>query len=135
MAHSCPQEEVRHKCTGGTAKGWQGTRRPTPKRTWKRGQAKCVTLVTSRQDWSANPLFERKDNKKEALLDLDGRVANLNKRYAAVKDAGVRIQAMVAVRRPWEQVENPSHSKETLGMGGVFGSCLLFVEVRERTPS
>lgn len=102
----------------GTAKGWQGTRRPTPKRTWKRGQAKCVTLVTSRQDWSANPLFERKDNKKEALLDLDGRVANLNKRYAAVKDAGVRIQAMVAVRRPWEQVENPSHSKETLGMGG-----------------
>ncbi|KAH0517950.1 Dynein heavy chain 17, axonemal [Microtus ochrogaster] len=48
------------------------------------------------QDWSTNPLFERKDNKKEALLDLDGRVANLNKRYAAVKDAGVRIQAMVA---------------------------------------
>lgn len=53
------------------------------------------------QEWSANPLFERKDNKKEALLDLDGRVANLNKRYAAVKDAGVRIQAMVVVRRPW----------------------------------
>lgn len=56
--------------------------------------------MVSLQDWSANPLFERKDNKKEALLDLDGRVANLNKRYAAVKDAGVRIQAMVAVRRP-----------------------------------
>lgn len=53
----------------------------------------------SLQEWSANPLFERKDNKKDALLDLDGRVANLNKRYAAVKDAGVRIQAMVAVRR------------------------------------
>lgn len=56
--------------------------------------------MVSLQEWSANPLFERKDNKKEALLDLDGRVANLNKRYAAVKDAGVRIQAMVAVRRP-----------------------------------
>lgn len=55
--------------------------------------------MVSLQEWSANPLFERKDNKKEALLDLDGRVANLNKRYAAVKDAGVRIQAMVAVRR------------------------------------
>lgn len=73
--------------------------------------------MTSCQDWSANPLFERKDNKKEALLDLDGRVANLNKRYAAVKDAGVRIQAMVAVRRPWGRVENPSHSKETGGGG------------------
>lgn len=44
-------------------------------------------------------MFERKDNKKEALLDLDGRMANLNKRYTAVKDAGLKIQAMVAVRR------------------------------------
>nr|XP_051697525.1 dynein axonemal heavy chain 17 [Oryctolagus cuniculus] len=48
------------------------------------------------KDWSSNPLFERKDNKKEALLDLDGRMVNLNKRYTAVKDAGVKIQAMVA---------------------------------------
>nr|XP_031541762.1 dynein heavy chain 17, axonemal [Vicugna pacos] len=48
------------------------------------------------KDWSANPMFERKDNKKEALLDLDGRVTNLTKRYTAVKDAGLKIQAMVA---------------------------------------
>ncbi|XP_028375908.1 LOW QUALITY PROTEIN: dynein heavy chain 17, axonemal [Phyllostomus discolor] len=48
------------------------------------------------KDWSANPLFERKDNKKEALLDLDGRLVNLNRRYTAVKEAGLRIQAMVA---------------------------------------
>uniref|UniRef100_A0A8C8YTJ5 Dynein axonemal heavy chain 17 n=1 Tax=Prolemur simus TaxID=1328070 RepID=A0A8C8YTJ5_PROSS len=48
------------------------------------------------KDWSANPMFERKDNKKEALLDLDGKMANLNKRYLAVKDAGLKIQAMVA---------------------------------------
>uniref|UniRef100_A0A667HHJ3 Dynein axonemal heavy chain 17 n=1 Tax=Lynx canadensis TaxID=61383 RepID=A0A667HHJ3_LYNCA len=47
------------------------------------------------KDWSANLMFERKDNKKEALLDLDGRMVNLNKRYTAVKDAGVKIQAMV----------------------------------------
>lgn len=58
-----------------------------------------LLLMFSLQDWSANPMFERKDNKKEALLDLDGRVANLNKRYTAVKDAGLKIQAMVAVRR------------------------------------
>ncbi|XP_049624579.1 dynein axonemal heavy chain 17 [Suncus etruscus] len=47
------------------------------------------------QEWAANPLFERKDGKKEALLDLDGRVVNLTKRYMAIKEAGVRIQAMV----------------------------------------
>ncbi|XP_011822268.1 PREDICTED: dynein heavy chain 17, axonemal [Mandrillus leucophaeus] len=34
--------------------------------------------------------------KKEALLDLDGRLANLSKRYTAVRDAGMKIQAMVA---------------------------------------
>ncbi|ELW68256.1 Dynein heavy chain 17, axonemal [Tupaia chinensis] len=49
-------------------------------------------------DWSANPLFERKDSKKDALLDLEGKPANLNKRYTAVKDAGLKIQTMVAVR-------------------------------------
>lgn len=43
-------------------------------------------------------MFERKDNKKDALLDLDGRLVTLNKRYTVVKDAGVKIQAMVAVR-------------------------------------
>lgn len=43
-------------------------------------------------------MFERKDNKKEALLDLDGRLSALNKRYTAVKDAGTKIQAMVTVR-------------------------------------
>uniref|UniRef100_G3TNR2 Dynein axonemal heavy chain 17 n=1 Tax=Loxodonta africana TaxID=9785 RepID=G3TNR2_LOXAF len=48
------------------------------------------------KDWSANPMFERKDNKKDTLLDLDGRMINLNKRYTAVKDAGLKIQAMVA---------------------------------------
>lgn len=69
-----------------------------------RGRTKCAVpkragFGVSLQEWSANPLFERKDNKREALLDLDGRVANLNKRYTAVKEAGVRIQAMVAVRR------------------------------------
>lgn len=57
-----------------------------------------LTPTCALQDWSANPMFERKDNKKEALLDLDGRMVNLNKRYTAVKDAGVKIQAMVMVR-------------------------------------
>lgn len=58
-------------------------------------------------------MFERKDNKKEALLDLDGRMLNLNRRYAAVKDAGQKIQAMVAVRtRP----------------GGPSRACLLFIK-------
>ncbi|KAK9406983.1 dynein heavy chain 17 axonemal [Crotalus adamanteus] len=49
------------------------------------------------KEWSASPLFERKDNKETALLDLDGRQTNINKRYAAIKDAGQKIQSMVEV--------------------------------------
>lgn len=56
-------------------------------------------------------MFERKDNKKEALLDLEGRVVNSNKRYAAVKDAGLKIQAMVAVRT---QPEGPPTGRSLL---------------------
>lgn len=63
----------------------------------KRGSTRLPHAPAPSQDWSANPMFERKDNKKEALLDLDGRLTNLNKRYTAVKEAGVKIQAMVAV--------------------------------------
>ncbi|NXE57526.1 DYH17 protein, partial [Casuarius casuarius] len=47
------------------------------------------------EECSASPLFERKDNKETALLDLDGKTAHLNKRYAAIRDVGVRIQNMV----------------------------------------
>lgn len=40
-------------------------------------------------------------------MDLDGRVITLNKRYTAVKEAGTRIQAMVAVRAPGAARLNP----------------------------
>ncbi|XP_007535628.1 dynein axonemal heavy chain 17 [Erinaceus europaeus] len=62
------------------------------------------------KDWSANPMFERKDNKKEALLDLEGRAINLSKRYTAVKDAGVKIQAMVAENAELFKADTTSHS-------------------------
>ncbi|NXT54658.1 DYH17 protein, partial [Pluvianellus socialis] len=47
------------------------------------------------EECSATALFERKDNKEAALLDLDGKANTLTKRYAAISDAGVKIQEMV----------------------------------------
>lgn len=55
-------------------------------------------VVFSPQECSAAPLFERKDNKEAALLDLDGKANTLTKRCAAIRDAGVKIQEMVEVR-------------------------------------
>ncbi|XP_066093696.1 dynein axonemal heavy chain 17 isoform X2 [Saccopteryx bilineata] len=68
------------------------------------------SISQAMQDWSANPMFERKDNKKEALLDLDGRLVNLNKRYTAVKEAGLKIQAMVAENAQLFRVDTVSQS-------------------------
>ncbi|NXP09467.1 DYH17 protein, partial [Thinocorus orbignyianus] len=47
------------------------------------------------EECSATPLFERKDNKETALLDLDGKASTLTKRYAAITDTGVKIHEMV----------------------------------------
>ncbi|XP_071881804.1 dynein axonemal heavy chain 17 [Anas platyrhynchos] len=47
------------------------------------------------EECSATPMFERKDHKETALLDLDGRASNVSKRYAAIRAAGNRIEAAV----------------------------------------
>ncbi|NWQ91943.1 DYH17 protein, partial [Burhinus bistriatus] len=52
-------------------------------------------IIQLMEECSAAPLFERKDNKEAALLDLDGKANTLTKRYAAISDAGIKIQEMV----------------------------------------
>ncbi|NWV92100.1 DYH17 protein, partial [Machaerirhynchus nigripectus] len=47
------------------------------------------------EDCSATPLFERKDNKPTALLDLDGKDSALAQRRTAIENTGVKIQEMV----------------------------------------
>ncbi|XP_014805269.1 PREDICTED: dynein heavy chain 17, axonemal [Calidris pugnax] len=47
------------------------------------------------EECSATPLFKRKDNKETALLDLEGKVSTLTKRYAAIRDTGTKIHEMV----------------------------------------
>ncbi|XP_039715554.1 dynein axonemal heavy chain 17 isoform X5 [Pteropus medius] len=71
---------------------------------------KLIRVNFSKADWSSNPMFERKDNKKDALLDLDGRLVTLNKRYTVVKDAGVKIQAMVAENAELFRADTTSQS-------------------------
>ncbi|XP_010006976.1 PREDICTED: dynein heavy chain 17, axonemal [Chaetura pelagica] len=43
----------------------------------------------------AAPIFERKDKKETALLDLDKKANTLDKRYSAIRDTGVKIHNMV----------------------------------------
>ncbi|NXX48555.1 DYH17 protein, partial [Tricholaema leucomelas] len=47
------------------------------------------------EECSATPLYERKDKKETALLDLDGRENTFSKRCAAMKDAGRKIQELL----------------------------------------
>lgn len=59
-------------------------------------------------------MFERKDHKETALLDLDGRASNVSKRYAAIRAAGNRIEAMVKVRRILHGAEHLDTALRTL---------------------
>ncbi|XP_015735401.1 dynein heavy chain 17, axonemal [Coturnix japonica] len=47
------------------------------------------------EECSATPLFERKDNKDTALLDLEGRASNVTRRYEAIQEASSKIEGMV----------------------------------------
>ncbi|XP_043925655.1 dynein axonemal heavy chain 17-like [Protopterus annectens] len=50
----------------------------------------CIT-----KEWSAVPLFERKDNKREGFLDIDGNISTINKFYATIREAGEKILTML----------------------------------------
>lgn len=49
-----------------------------------RAQNNVKALVSNIEVWSCEPLFERKDGKKETLLGLDDRVERVNKRYEQI---------------------------------------------------
>lgn len=48
--------------------------------------------------WSKTPLFERKEDKHETLLNLDDRKERLEKRYSNIKDIGKKIHELLQVR-------------------------------------
>ncbi|XP_067673689.1 dynein beta chain, ciliary-like [Haliotis asinina] len=45
--------------------------------------------------WSKNPLFVRKEDKHDSLLNLDDRVERLQKRYGEIKTAGEQIHGLL----------------------------------------
>lgn len=47
--------------------------------------------------WSKTPLFERKEDKHETLLNLDDRKERLDKRYSNIKDIGKKIHELLQV--------------------------------------
>lgn len=48
-------------------------------------------------EWTKQPLFERKELKKESLLSLDDRQDKLKKRYAEITTAGEKIHSLIKV--------------------------------------
>jgi len=47
--------------------------------------------------WSKLPLFTRKEEKNDSLLNLTDREDRLNKRYNEIKTVGDQIHAIIAV--------------------------------------
>ncbi|KAL2078484.1 hypothetical protein ACEWY4_026169 [Coilia grayii] len=57
-------------------------------------KANVSTMLLIMDEWSNAPVFERKDNKREALLDLDGRQTTLKKKYKVIQEAGVKLHGL-----------------------------------------
>ena len=47
--------------------------------------------------WTKQPMFERKEEKNDTLLNLDDRTERINKRYGEVKTAGEKIHELLKV--------------------------------------
>lgn len=47
-----------------------------------RSQNNLKTIENLLQSWSGTPILERKDGKKDTMLDLDGREEKFKKRFA-----------------------------------------------------
>ena len=48
--------------------------------------------------WTKQPLFERKEDKYDTLLNLDDREDRINKRYADIRTYGDKIHSLLKVR-------------------------------------
>ncbi|KAG7325031.1 hypothetical protein KOW79_011347 [Hemibagrus wyckioides] len=46
-------------------------------------------------EWIVTPMFERKDNKIDSLLDLEGRCVALQKKYKSITESGEKIHALI----------------------------------------
>ncbi|KAL4716976.1 hypothetical protein ACJJTC_012787 [Scirpophaga incertulas] len=47
------------------------------------------------EEWSSQPLFERKNGKKDTLLNLDDRTDRVNHRYTKIKQSDERVRVLV----------------------------------------
>ncbi|XP_030631015.1 dynein heavy chain 17, axonemal-like [Chanos chanos] len=74
--------------------------------------AKCNvdTMRAMMKEWAVTPMFERKDSKKDSLLDLDGRQAALKKRYSVIKQEGVKLHALTEENRQLFRADDSSDS-------------------------
>lgn len=60
------------------------------------------------QEWIVTPMFERKDNKIDSLLDLEGRCVALQKKYNSITESGEKIHALITVLnyRIYKKIQN-----------------------------
>jgi dynein heavy chain len=53
-----------------------------------------VKLIST---WSKTPLFARKEDKYDTLLNLDDRQDRLEKRYGCIEETGTKIHELIKV--------------------------------------
>lgn len=60
-----------------------------------RAQQNVRTMVANIEVWSREPLYERKDGKREMILGLDDRTERVNKRYELIAATNEEVKKVL----------------------------------------
>lgn len=58
----------------------------------------------------ATPIYERKEGKKDALLNLDDKTERLERTYGQIRASGAKIHALLKVGDDWEFHKVTNHA-------------------------
>ncbi|KAK7573934.1 hypothetical protein V9T40_011125 [Parthenolecanium corni] len=62
----------------------------------QKSQANIRSIKNILKSWCRSPVLERKDYKKDTMLDLEGKAEKFKKRYSVVKTSGTNIHQILA---------------------------------------
>ena len=69
----------------------------------QKAKSNVEEIVKLMSTWSKSPLFTRKEEKFDTLLNLTDREERLNKRYTEIKTIGGKIHGLLKVTKQLEQ--------------------------------
>ncbi|TSL75253.1 Dynein heavy chain 17, axonemal [Bagarius yarrelli] len=68
------------------------------------------TMQVIIKEWLVSQMLERKNNKKESLLDLEGRLEAFQNKYNSITESGEKIHALMTENKAFFKADEQSHA-------------------------